>query len=207
MRTATARRFLQWSAAMVADLAAALENESGVTNEKVASLQSAAAGAAHAAALHRLPALVAQVLQKIFDERLHNSNYQLTFFPFPNKFSAGVNEATNVRLSSIANTDKSRSIFKVRCDKKLRLNLPITIFVNEACFAIFLNLGNGQSAGKMTSMIKLMGNFQFAFTINKTKLPIVPNGCKPFGKLEVSATEMRPNFEYADTVYETKARR
>ena len=56
---------------MVADLAAALENESGVTNEKAPSLQSAAAGAAHTAALHRLPALVAQVLQKIFDEGLH----------------------------------------------------------------------------------------------------------------------------------------
>ena len=60
MQTATARRFLQWSAAMVADLAAALENESDVTKEKAASLRSAAAGAAHTAAL------VAQVL------RLHN---------------------------------------------------------------------------------------------------------------------------------------
>ena len=61
---------------MVADLAAALENESGVTDEKVASLQSAAAGAAHTAALHRLPELVAQVLQKIFDERLHGQPYR-----------------------------------------------------------------------------------------------------------------------------------
>ena len=40
---------------MVADLAAALENESGVTNEKAASLQSAAAGAAHTAALPDCP--------------------------------------------------------------------------------------------------------------------------------------------------------